>query len=98
MARLSVNTQNKRKDNAPKSCFNSDCDDIMFLPVSSHLVLLATMFSLALPLIVRGNVDISEKAVQRQMENLCRGIPVVEQLGEVNISWRFFMADPKILV
>ena len=35
----------------------------MFLPVSSHLVLLATMFSLALPLIVRGNVDISEKAV-----------------------------------
>lgn len=62
MARLSMSTQNKEKDNAPKSCFNLNCDDTMCLPRCFRLVLPVTMFSLVLPLIVRGNADVLEKA------------------------------------
>ena len=62
MARLTMSTQNKEKDNAPKSCFNLNCGDTMCLTRCFRLLLPVIIFSLVLPLIVRGNADALEKA------------------------------------
>lgn len=62
MARLSASTQDNKKANTPKSWPNLACDYTICLSRCLHLVFPATMFGFALPLDVRGNADILEKA------------------------------------
>jgi len=58
-----MSTQNKQKNNAPKSSSNSDCNDSICLPGCFRLVLLVIMLGLPLPCIVKGNADVLRKAV-----------------------------------
>ena len=57
-----MNTQMKRKNNEPRSCFNSVCFNKIYLQRYFRSVFLAIILSLSLPCIVGGNTDILNKA------------------------------------